>query len=322
MLPAVATTFSFFTITLFSAFPEIDTTRLFQDALEAQDRKQWARASQGYTKILETEPDHLRARINLGLVEIHRRRIKAGLEHCKEALDQSPDATKAHYCVGLGYIRQGKAGPAGAAFARALALDPKYPEAQLEQAHIFRQARDFPAAIQLYRKAVRARPNDPDLHVHLGYCYKQTDQLPAARVEYSKAIQKDPESFFGHLNLGWVLVRLKDYAAAEPHYQKAAELRPKHPDPHYNLGQLYRRTRQPEKSVLHYDKAVKLAPNDVQARLSLARMLWRLGRKAQAEPHVQHVAGLELTKKQKRNLRKTRELLKRPPPKPPPSAGE
>ncbi len=285
----------------------------FEAALEADNQGDIAKARGLYTALVAEMPDHGRAWINLGLLEIRAGRVKRGKAHCERALDLEPDAAKVHYCLGLAAVRRDPAA-AQLAFERSLALLPDDPAPKLELGHLHRKAKRYPEAVQMYREAVRHRPDDPDLHVNLGYCYRKLGKLAAARIEYSKAVQKDPKSFFGHLDLGWVLVKLKDYDSAETHYLAAASLKDASPDPHYNLGNLYKRRGQPIKAADAYAAAVKRAPKDVLARMALVRMAWRAHRPGIAASNLKALEGLQLSPNQRKALGKLGVLIKRRPP--------
>lgn len=295
------------------AAPASAQTDPFEQALAAESRGDVAEARRLYTQIVAATPDHGRAWVNLGLLEVRRGRTKAGKAHCNRALDLDPEASKVHYCLGLALLREDTA-QAAAAFEQAIALLSNDPAPKIELAHLRREAKRYDEAVQLYREAVRARPDDPDLHVHLGYCYRKLGQLAAARVEYAKAVQKDPKSYFGHLDLGWVLVKLKDYDGAETHYLQAAKLKPEAADPHYNLGNLYRRRGQPVKAADAYAAAVERDPDDVQARLALVRAAWRAHRGVVAKQHLAALEKQELSPARAEAVAKLRALVQRAPP--------
>ena len=303
-------------LALFSSLPcalAQAPTSPFDAALSAEARGDTGEARRLYQQIVEETPDHGRAWINLGLLEIRRGRATTGLAHCQRALELAPDAAKVHYCLGLAKKRSDP-DAAAAAFERSIALLDDQPEPKVELAHLRRKAKRYEDAVELYRDAVRKRPDDPDLHVHLGYCYKKLGQLVPARIEYEKAVQKDPTSFYGHLDLGWVLAKTKDDAGAARHYREAARLDPEHPDPHYNLGNLYRRMGEPSKAADAYAAAVERAPDDVPAQFALARAAWRAHRPAVAKAAVDHLAKMSLGPKKQAALEKLRALLKRTPP--------
>lgn len=275
----------------------------FVSGLAAEKAGDAQLATQKYLQALELDPEHGRALINLGLLEI-RARNRDGEARCQRALDLDAEAAKAHYCIGLGALLRKEPVAAATAFENSVRLDPSAPIAHVELAHLRRKAKQHDAAVELYRKAVRLDANAPDLHVHLGYCYKALGKFPAAEVEYRKAVQKDAKSFYGHLNLGWVLAHRKNYLEAREHYVAASELDPKHADPHFNLGNLYQRTGQLHLARDHFGEASKLAPADAAARLGYARMLWRTGNTPAAKVELEKTRALNLTPREKKNVQR------------------
>lgn len=287
----------------------------FRAGLAAEASGDVAPARSAYRRALELEPDHGRAAINLGLLEIRQRRPAEGMALCQRALAQAGDAAKAHYCLGLGHLRLGDAAAAEVAFEKALELHPSEPAPKIELAHLARKAKRFEAAVQLYREAVRLAPDSPDLHVHLGYCYRVLGQYPAAEVEYRKAVQKEPQSFFGHLDLGWVLVKRGDDAEAEIAYRRAAELDPRHPDPPFNLGNLYRRQGALKAAVEAYARAHALDPKRPEHVLELARTHWLAGEPQPAKARLAEARALALTPEQQKAVEALLARVDQPPPK-------
>lgn len=288
---------------------------LFEAALAKEEKSDSAGARALYEQALAAEPEHGRSLINLGLLEVRERKIASGLKRCQKAVDLDPSAAKAHYCLGLGFAKSGKDAEATASFERSIALLGDEPAPKIELGHLKRKAKQWDAAIQLYREAVRLKADEADLHVNLGYCYKEKGDLAPAEVEYRKAVQKDPASYFGNLNLGWVLVKTKRDAEAEPYYVKASELDPKQADPNFNLGNLYRRRGELEKARDRYAKAVELGPDRPEHHLELARTSWSLGDVATSKKHLDLAAGLKPDEQTMKAIEKTRALLGTPPPK-------
>lgn len=287
----------------------------FARGLAAEEKGDAKGARAAYEKSLTLKPDHGRALINLGILDIRERRVAEGLKLCERALGLDPGAAKAHYCLGVGLVKTGREEDAAASLERSIVLLGSEPAPKIELAHLRRKARRYEEAVRLYREAVRLQADDADLHVHLGYCYKELGDLKAAEVEYRKAVQKQPESFFGHLNLGYVLVRAANDAEAETHYLRAAELKPLEPDPHFNLGNLYRRRGDLVAARDRYQRATDLAPKRPEHHHELARVLWNLGDPETARKHLDLALALQPSDEMRRAIAKTMGLLSAPPPK-------
>src|SRR5579883_210255 len=82
-------------------------------------------------------------------------------------------------------------------------------------------AKQYPQAVELFRKAVDADPQDYGAHFQLALAYSLMNQDAQAIPEYRKVLELKAGLYEAELNLGISQLRIKDAAAAVP-YLKAA----------------------------------------------------------------------------------------------------
>ena len=125
---------------------------LFQAALESEQIGANGEAEQAYRRVLEAEPAHVSARINLGR-----------LRHAARALD---DAERL--------------------YREALALDPNHPTARFNLGVVLEDRGATSEAIAEYREAARLDPRVADVHFNLARLYQQVGDEQAALRHFSR----------------------------------------------------------------------------------------------------------------------------------------
>ena len=89
------------------------------------------------------------------------------------------------------------------------------------------EARQYPAAIAAFERAVASDPRDYSAHFHLGLARSMAGQNAEAAAAYRKTLELKPGLYEAQLNLGVVLISLKQPAEAAAVLKDAAAQKPK-----------------------------------------------------------------------------------------------
>jgi tetratricopeptide (TPR) repeat protein len=125
---------------------------LFHAALESEQIGANAEAEAAYRRVIETDPGHAAARINLGR-----------LRHVAKALDEAERL-----------------------YREALELEPNHPTARFNLGVVLEDRGATDAAIEQYLEAVRLDPKVADVHFNLARLYQQTGDQQAAIRHFSR----------------------------------------------------------------------------------------------------------------------------------------
>ena len=133
---------------------ESDIDELFQRACELEPADT-ASAKRAYERVLELDPDHVDAHVNLGRL-MHEEKAPAAAEaHYRSALAVDPDHETAAFNLGVALEDLGRLREAIAAYERALELDPHNADAHYNLAGIYERRGEKAAALR-HLKACRA----------------------------------------------------------------------------------------------------------------------------------------------------------------------
>lgn len=125
---------------------------------------------------------------------------------------------------------------------------------------------DYPAAIALHRKVLRAQSDNALAHYHLGFAYGMTGHETDEINEYLAAARLGLEKWDLFLNLGLVYLGRNDGPKAIKMLQTAVLLGPKHPEAHFNLAIAYEKGNRLSNALQEIIVSLRLAPEDPDER--------------------------------------------------------
>jgi TolB-like protein/class 3 adenylate cyclase len=144
-----------------------------------------AAAEAKLTKALSAVPDHARAHLFLGFVDIFTRRAGEGIAECEHALELDRNLANAHSIIGIGKIFSGRAEEAEAHIGEALRASPRDTMAYiwmafagLAQLHLG----SWEQGVAWFRRAIEANRNFPLPYFWLAAALAQLGRLDVARL--------------------------------------------------------------------------------------------------------------------------------------------
>ena len=154
-----------------------------------------AEAESKLTKALASVPDHPRAHMYLGLVEICTKRGTEGIAKCEHALALDRNLAHAHNLIGLGKTFIGRAEETEAHVDEALRLSPRDTLAYLwmnvagvAKLHLG----SYEQAVAWLRRSVEANRNYPLSVFHLAAALAQLDRLDEAQAAVKAGLALNP----------------------------------------------------------------------------------------------------------------------------------
>ena len=114
---------------------------------------------------------------------------------------------------------------------------------------------------ELLEKLVKAYPKDERARYNLGSFYQGQREYPTAIEEFKKAIKLNPDYAPVYNDLGYSYLYLGKYSEAEKALKKYTELIPDEPNPYDSLGELLMKEGKFNESIEAYQKALSFDPN-------------------------------------------------------------
>jgi serine/threonine protein kinase/Flp pilus assembly protein TadD len=193
-------------------------------------------------------------------------------------------------CLALGVRLQAqdRHAEAEAAYRRAIARKPDFPEAHYNLALSLRAQGRHAEAEAAYRRAIALKPDFPAAYYNLGNSLRAQDKHAEAEAAYREALARMPNAYGAHNNLGNSLALQGRYAEAEAAYRQAIALKPDHPEAHYNLGKTLALQGRATEAEAAYRRATELRPDHARAYFHLGDLLLRRGEHAAALTAFRH----------------------------------
>jgi tetratricopeptide (TPR) repeat protein len=143
-------------------------------------------------------------------------RYLASLEAGRKALKDD-----SHNLEGYYWQAESARNLAKVAFERATSLNPNSWQGQLLLGDIYRQRKDWDAAISHYKAAAQLKPTSAAAYLGLATLSWETGSFDQAKVSLNKVLELDPENAQANLELGDIDVRSHRFDEALPFLQKS-----------------------------------------------------------------------------------------------------
>ena len=261
------------------------------DALLASGNAEEAKAP--LQRAFTRAPASAAAAARLGRAALERRDYAGAIDYLEKALELDPAAASVHYPLGMAYRGRGDRARAEAHLAQASdagSVPPADPlmdavASALRGAGAFEargmealEARDWNAAVDNLRQAVRLAPSNAVTHLNLGTALSLAGDDAGARRELLEAVRLEPRLAKAHFGLGVLAQDAGQWSDAIERFDAAIEHDGEFLDAHFALAEAMRRTGRAADARSHYEKVLALNPAASQARFGLAMAHVRLGR--------------------------------------------
>ena len=129
-------------------------------------------------------------------------------------------------------------------------------------------AKDYPKAIEAYKRAIVLNPSHAGAYYRLAACYHQTEQWQLAIAAWNHTLALKPE-VNAFIVLGIAHRELKQYDEALKAYRSAIGLRPDSKtlaEVQFRIGRTYYELKQYQNAVTALREAVRLQPDNAAAQ--------------------------------------------------------
>ncbi|MDW5266519.1 MULTISPECIES: tetratricopeptide repeat protein [Acidobacteriaceae] len=144
-------------------------------------------------------------------------------------------------------------------------------------------------AIEEFKKAIALNPRLPEAHYCLGASYLLSQGqvgFPEAVKEFYRELELNPNDYFSLAQLGYIAFNDRRFPEAEEDLKRAASLDPRNPDNPLLLGQIYIQLNRPADAALALRKAIALSTDLSRNHYQVQRAHYLLGRLLVQTGHV------------------------------------
>ena len=145
---------------------------------------------------------------------------------------------------------------------------------------------EFAAAVSAFERALALRPRYVEAQNNIGLCWKELNEGDKARTAFQAAIDSQgdaPVDAQPFLNLGALLADAGKNDEALPFLMRAVSLAPKNPAVHERLGKVYLAMNKLSEAQAQLEQAVALAPDASALHYKLGQILRKEGQTDRAQ---------------------------------------
>jgi Flp pilus assembly protein TadD len=194
----------------------------------------------------------------------------AAIPPLQKFIAEEPEVAYGHFQLGYAYTALQRSDEARTEYERAMALDPKMPEAPLNLGILLLE-RDPASAVAPLQKAVELLPSQTRPRLLLGAAQERSGDLVAAVESFEGALRLDPRNSEALLHSGAIYLRLKRPAEAEAKFRRALEIEPKSAAAALSLAESLDAQKK-EEAADAYRNYLELQPADAGARARLVHL--------------------------------------------------
>lgn len=250
-------------------------------------------AAQIYRHMLEEKPDSAWTAYNLALALEATGDMQSAEETLQKAIDLDPKLAQIQAELGRVELSKGDTPAAQKWLESALALDPQLAEARGNLAMIDARKGDLITAEKLLRQAIEDSPDSKEAHLDLGLVLAQQNRKPDAEAEFDKAVALAPKDPATLSTAGKAKMQMGKVSEGIALLQQVVDLAPDLAAAHLDLALALADTYNLPGALVQAGEAVRLAPNSGVAHFYRGRILFDLGRTADAQPEFESACRLD-----------------------------
>lgn len=178
--------------------------------------------------LLNDEPNHLNALIELGQLARKQSRYTEAIEHFKKALEISPSHQWLPCGIAACLRHLGRLDECQKMLDGLLFSNPEHFDALLESGHLANRQRRGNEALRFFQRAKALRPSTPSLSLNIANVLRELGRFEEANQILTQALQANPDYFEALAESGQLAHRERKFEKALTFFQRAKALRPDH----------------------------------------------------------------------------------------------
>ena len=196
-----------------------------------------------------------------------------GVKLFTHAIEVTQDNYVAYNGLGGAIDEETKEGNTAAAeecYARAVELNPRYPEAQYNLGTVLLDEGRTDEGITHLNAALKRNPKYAEAHSNLGKALLKQGKMDEGAAEFQRVVELWPDSAQARYDLGTVLIKQSKLDDAITQFKEALRLKPDYAEAHGNLAVVLMNTGRPAEGIAHFTEQVRLKPDDPASHFNLA----------------------------------------------------
>lgn len=225
-----------------------------------------------YRRILETDPDHARVLMLKGVLERERDNLGASLELLRRSERAAADDVEIAGQLAISYMAANDLVRADQTLRRALAIDPKAPQALANLGALLQHRGLLGEAMDIHRRYLALEPNDIEVHCNLANSLADAGDGPGALVHIDTLLERIPNEPMLLATRGAVLCSMERFVDACEALDAALSQNAADDMALINLALARRRLGETALAIEALQAAIRFNPDNARAMADLANL--------------------------------------------------
>ena len=290
--------------------PEVNISKVYDEAIQSHEEKQYEIAEKHYKQFLQWQPNHAEAWHRLSILYYEIEQYLESVQAILKSLEIDESIAVRHYHLGLGLEQLNKFTEAITAYQTAIELDNTLIYAYQNLGNLIKQQGSLAEAETVYRKAIEINPNHWGSYLNLGNILFEQTRFEDAIAIYQTALNLNSEAIVVQENLNIAEAAKNNpapiyYTFAQQYYQRGKyneaiqffqnylNLQPGEVELYSTLSDCYHQIHQPQEAIKVLQTGTKVHPTSGKLHFSLILKLLRQGETeaaiSQAETAFNHL---------------------------------
>lgn len=248
-----------------------------QKALDYFKNKEWEKAIDAFSSLLETEQDNAEIYNNLAL--------------CYSYIGEIEQAEKFNL--------------------KAIGMNPQLPQIYINLADLYFKQRNFADAIDLLQNGTYEIPDNLVLKHYLARVYMEDARLDLAIDELDKILEEQPENYDAYYDLARIYFELGNYDLAAENFENVLEYKKDNEWVYYYLAQSYEANDNIDKAISNYLRAITINQAFHPAYKKLGVLFLARNDIEDAIEYFEDYIKLDIPEEEIKNIKKTIERIKK-----------
>lgn len=249
--------------------------------------EQYELALNQFQSILDSNPDHHKARLMVALTLFQQKRYTDSEAAAELLLAASPDNALAYDVLGSIYLTRGDFDRGMAALDQAVKLDPHMADVHLKKGLFSLSQGQYEMASGSLEEAVRIAPGVLNSRLLLASSHLRRQNFSNAIKTLNAGLQGKPTDalLYNYLAAAYLGQEKKDEAVTA--LQQAKKHKPEYLAPYVNLANNYLANGEADRAAAEYQAFLKIVPDNLRALISLASLQEMQGQSDEAKANLE-----------------------------------
>jgi tetratricopeptide (TPR) repeat protein len=223
-------------------------------------------------------------------IDVAQKNFDSALKRIKNQIEASVDDPQLYLLLGSVHEMRKEMGQAETAYLKAIEIDPKFVQANMNLARIYAANQELDKALARLNEVIKMDPKNINALMLSGTLHQRINDIPRAREEYEEVVALSPGFALAANNLAYIYSEyVEDYDKALRMAEMARQSAPNDPNIADTLGWVLYKRNKFEMALNYLKESTAKLPDNTEIQFHLGMIQYRLGNYDEAKLILNHI---------------------------------